>query len=86
MCIHLALLHLLNIHQHSQADLKAASAPSARAQRPWIIVWTHRPLYCSSAITWEDRCLHEAAEYRGNIEQMMADARVDLHISGHNHQ
>lgn len=67
-------------------DLQAASAPAARAARPWIVVWSHRPLYCSDLMTWEDRCLHEATEYRANIEAMLLAAKVDLHISGHNHQ
>eukprot|EP00041_Stephanoeca_diplocostata_P011948 m.198369 g.198369 ORF g.198369 m.198369 type:complete len:437 (+) comp18745_c0_seq1:160-1470(+) len=67
-------------------DLEAASAPAQRARTPWIIMWSHRPLYCSDLGTWEERCVHEAAEYRANIEAMMVKASVDLHISGHNHQ
>ena len=33
-------------------DLEKASQPGARAARPWIIVWSHRPLYCSDLETW----------------------------------
>jgi len=49
-------------------------------------MWSHRPLYCSDLMTWESRCVNEAAQYRGNIEKLMVAAKVDLHISGHNHQ
>ena len=69
-----------------KADLEAASAPAARKTRPWIVVWSHRPLYCSDLMTWEDRCIHEATEYRANIEAILLEAGVDVHISGHNHQ
>ena len=37
-------------------------------------------------MTWQSRCVTEAAQYRGNIEKLMVAAKVDLHISGHNHQ
>jgi hypothetical protein len=37
-------------------------------------------------MTWEDRCLHEATEYRANIESLLLAAHADVHISGHNHQ
>jgi hypothetical protein len=37
-------------------------------------------------VTWKGRCITEATEYRKHIESLMADAQVDLHLSGHNHQ
>jgi hypothetical protein len=43
-------------------DLEAASTPQARQLRPWIVVWSHRPLYCSDLMTWEDRCIKQATE------------------------
>lgn len=34
--------------QWLQKDLAAAASPQARAQRPWIIAYGHRPMYCSN--------------------------------------
>ena len=31
-----------------QEDLAAAASPQNRAQRPWIIAYGHRPMYCSN--------------------------------------
>lgn len=67
-------------------DLATASAPAQRKKHPWIVMWSHRPLYCSDQITWQGRCVSEATKYRAAIESLMVDAHVDLHISGHNHQ
>jgi hypothetical protein len=72
--------------QFIEADLKNASQPANRRQQPWIIMWSHRPLYCSDGTTWEGRCISEATKYRANIEGLMSAAHVDLHLSGHNHQ
>jgi len=72
--------------QFLSSDLMAASLPAARLRRPWIIVWSHRPLYCSDSLTWATRCTKEAELYRANIEDLLVAAKVDLHISGHNHQ
>lgn len=49
-------------------------------------MWTHHPMYCSDLVTWADRCVRQATGYRANIEALMLAAKVDLHISGHNHQ
>ena len=32
-------------------NLQAASTPEVREERPWIIVYAHRPMYCSNADT-----------------------------------
>jgi hypothetical protein len=73
-------------HEFLQRDLAAASAPSARATRPWIIMLTHHPMYCSSLVTWSSRCLREAANFRRDLEPLMVAAHVDILMSGHNHQ
>ena len=73
-------------HGFIAADLLLASAPAQRAKRPWIVMWSHRPLYCSDLMTWRGRCLNEANKYRQSIEPLMVAAKVDVHISGHNHQ
>merc|ERR1719502_362812 len=54
-------------HDFITADLAAASQPEARNKHPWIIVFTHRPLYCSDLVTWSGRCVNEANKYRSSI-------------------
>ena len=62
-------------------DLEKAS--KRRDLTPWIIVWSHRPLYCTDLLAWQGRCVDEANVYRRNIEGLLHEYGVDLHISGH---
>eukprot|EP01098_Paradermamoeba_levis_P006724 TRINITY_DN2792_c0_g4_i2.p1 TRINITY_DN2792_c0_g4~~TRINITY_DN2792_c0_g4_i2.p1 ORF type:complete len:310 (+),score=91.61 TRINITY_DN2792_c0_g4_i2:513-1442(+) len=59
-------------------------AAKNRLNVPWIIVFGHRPLYCSALLEFE-RCLVEAPRYRGFLEEIFHDNQVDLYLSGHNH-
>merc|ERR1719247_190652 len=54
-------------HAFLQRDLAAAAAPAARALRPWIVVFGHRPLYCSDYITWSSRCVLEGDRFKANV-------------------
>ena len=40
-----------------QQDLAEANKPENRTLRPWIIVFGHRPMYCSNADN--DDCTHD---------------------------
>jgi len=60
-------------------DLEEAN--QNRAERPWIIVYTHRPLYCSKN---KDDCLNNA-ELFAEIEEVVTQQKVDLYVSGHVH-
>ena len=53
-----------------------------RNERPWIIVYTHRPLYCSKP--GNDDCDNNAARYKV-IEDIINKYKVDLYVSGHVH-
>ncbi|XP_065177983.1 acid phosphatase type 7-like [Sycon ciliatum] len=64
-------------------DLQRAHAN--RENVPWIIVIGHRPLYCSDLVLLK-RCVEEAPVFRGYIEDLLNLYRVDVYISGHNHQ
>ena len=67
-------------------DLAAAATPTARAARPWIIMYTHHPMYCSDLATWGSRCVTEANAFRADLAALMETHGVDIHMSGHNHQ
>lgn len=70
-------------YQWLQADLKRAN--KNRKHVPWVIVAGHRPLYCSSILSRE-RCRVEAPLYRLYLEDLLYQERVDVYLSGHNHQ
>jgi len=48
----------------------------------WIIVFMHKPLYCSYN---KDNCMTETVEMRKIYEQILNDAKVDLIVAGHVH-
>lgn len=67
-----------------EADLKKAAAN--RAQRPWIIVGGHRPLYTASkpglsSIIWPNTTGH----LRAAVEDMFHQYNVDIYLCGHVH-
>ncbi|XP_052767645.1 acid phosphatase type 7-like [Mya arenaria] len=72
-------------------DLKEANKPENRKQRPWIIAYGHRPMYCSN--TDKDDCTKHHSIVRDGIpvihkyglEQMFYDYGVDLAIWAHEH-
>ncbi|KAK3102068.1 hypothetical protein FSP39_008520, partial [Pinctada imbricata] len=63
-------------------DLENANAN--RKKIPWIIVMTHRPLYCSAEDKNED-CTSANSIVRKHFEDMFYFYGVDLVISGHQH-
>lgn len=69
-----------------QADLEAAN--KVRHLQPWILVFSHKPLYCS--VDWNHQALYEdcvidAIERRVIYEDMFAYYKVDIHFAGHTH-
>jgi len=74
-----------------EADLAAAAAPAARAQRPWLIVFAHRSVYCSC----DDDCDFGATAVREGIwvngtrmwglEPILNRFGVDLFLNAHEH-
>ena len=72
-------------------DLKEANKPENRAERPWIVLVGHRPMYCSSDDN--DDCRHVNCKTRvglqpGNlfgIEPLLMEYNVDLAIWAHEH-
>jgi len=61
-------------------DLQNATAN--RAAAPWIIFYTHRPLYCSDNTTGD--CENNAHKF-AQLEDILNQYHVDLFLSGHVH-
>ena len=59
-----------------QADLQAADAVAQRARVPWIIVCAHVPMYASDG---------NNDELIKDVEPLLFEFGVDLHLVGHNH-
>jgi len=68
-----------------EADLKAANA--SRNERPWIIVTTHQPIYCSLNDPDDEhlkRCYNFYERYT-RFDEIYYKYRVDLVLQGHAH-
>nr|CAD7398004.1 unnamed protein product [Timema poppensis] len=72
-------------------DLKKATKPSNRALRPWIIVYGHRPMYCSNK-NIDDCTMNQTRTRIGTpdimndgLEDMFYNHGVDLEIWAHEH-
>ncbi|ESO98203.1 hypothetical protein LOTGIDRAFT_231325 [Lottia gigantea] len=74
-----------NSTQHTWMAQDLVKANGNRETVPWIIVYGHRPLYCTSLICAE-RCLDEAPVFRADLEDLLYQQHVDVVFHGHNHQ
>ena len=59
-------------------------SPSDRAKYPWMIVYGHRPMYCSSPDSTKT-CGKQAASILAYMEGIMNEYEVDIYVSGHVH-
>lgn len=74
-----------------EEDLKKANTPEARAKRPWIVVFGHRPMYCSNGGPAD--CNHFSSRVRTGLpflgllglEDLFYQYGVDLMLWGHQH-
>ncbi|CAH1779177.1 unnamed protein product [Owenia fusiformis] len=66
-----------------EKDLTEANSPSNRTQRPWIIVFGHRPMYCSNLN--RDDCTTPLSKVRIGLEDTFYKYGVDLIIEAHEH-
>jgi len=82
---------LMNQYYWLQEDLKKANSPEAREQRPWIILFGHRPMYCSN--NDRDDCTKYETKTRvglpsvgwWGLEELLNDYGVDLVVWAHEH-
>ncbi|XP_011301177.1 iron/zinc purple acid phosphatase-like protein [Fopius arisanus] len=72
-------------------DLTKANEPAARAERPWIVTFGHRPMYCSNKNA-DDCTNHESLVRVGlpflnwfGLEELFYEHRVDLELWAHEH-
>lgn len=71
-------------------DLAFASSPEQRRLRPWIVVFGHRPMYCSSRDN--DDCTKETNILRKGflgayaLEKLFYEFGVDVELYSHEHQ
>ncbi|GLH16659.1 Uncharacterized protein GBIM_20882 [Gryllus bimaculatus] len=68
-----------------EKDLQEATSPQNRTLRPWIVVFGHRPMYCSNNNT--DDCTYMETMTRVGLpgEEMFYRYGVDLLIWAHEH-
>jgi len=66
-----------------KADLEDANLPQNRKQRPWVIAYGHRPMYCSNSDG--DDCTKKDSKVRASLEQLFHEGGVDVVIEGHEH-
>lgn len=62
-------------------DLQEANAN--RDQRPWVIAFGHRPMYCSN--NDQDDCTKEKSKVRHGFEKLFYDGGVDVIVEAHEH-
>lgn len=82
---------LVNQYQWLVEDLKEATKPENRKLRPWIVVFGHRPMYCSNENG--DDCTHSQTLVRVGLpftnffalEPLFYKYGVDLEIWAHEH-
>ncbi|CAG9313231.1 unnamed protein product [Blepharisma stoltei] len=67
--------YIQSVLNRTQADKEAY---------PWLVVYAHRPLYCSSTAKAK-ACGSEAQILQDNLETLFYDYNVDLYVNGHVH-
>lgn len=70
-----------------EKDLELANAPENRTRQPWIIIFSHRPIYCSYNDKDDqptNRC-YNFYEKRKDWDELFHKYNVDLYLSGHVH-
>lgn len=67
------------------ADLQHANSAGQRAQRPWIVATTHRPLYSLGDCDENGNPTGGSGNLARVFETLLYNNSVDVHFSGHIH-
>jgi 3',5'-cyclic AMP phosphodiesterase CpdA len=62
-----------------------AHAQANRGTVPWIVVYGHRPLYCSTLDGYDCSMKRGMGHIRGLFEPLFTEFGVDLYLTGHLH-
>lgn len=78
-----------------QKDLQEASSKANRAVRPWIIIYNHKPMYCSTSDDYDICPVADAktrvgmpdgkGNYKYPMEPLLVEYGVDLFVGAHEH-
>ena len=71
-------------HAWAEATLTAANTPAARAENPWVILYLHRPFYCSTN-DYYDCNIFAPTRLRPAFESLLRSTDVDFVFAGHLH-
>lgn len=82
---------LINQYEWLRRDLEEANRPENRAERPWIVTYGHRPMYCSNDN--DNDCTHSETLVRVGLpfshwfglEDLFYEYGVDVEIWAHEH-
>lgn len=82
---------LIKQYDWLEQDLQEATSPVNRTVRPWIVIYGHRPMYCSNL--GDDDCTHYGTYTRiglpflhwFGLEELLNKYGVDLVIWAHEH-
>jgi len=77
--------HDLNVQlDWIRRDLQKAAAPAQRKAVPWIVMYAHKPLYCSTSDPY-DCDVNGPMHIRPAIEPLLTEFGVDFFFAGHLH-
>eukprot|EP01137_Pigoraptor_chileana_P005746 Opistho-2@49209 len=66
-------------------ELERSNTEAQRAVTPWLIVYGHRPLYCSNQRPDIDDCNKMAEKFRTDLDELFYKYKVDVYFTGHVH-
>ncbi|CAH2239630.1 jg3200 [Pararge aegeria aegeria] len=80
---------LVNQYEWLRRDLAAANTPENREKRPWIVLYGHRPMYCSNSddIDCSVEYTRKGLPFLGmySLEPLLREFGVDLVVWAHEH-
>ncbi|KAL0829461.1 hypothetical protein ABMA28_004226 [Loxostege sticticalis] len=78
---------VVNQYEWLKQDLAKAASKVNRAKRPWIILFGHRPMYCSNSDDMDCSLEYTRTGYLGlfGLESLLQEFGVDLVIWAHEH-